>query len=419
MSQDRIESTRARAMLLAAALLAGACAAERRDVRTEVRDLVNHGRFDEAVRVSADAAARASGDADLARLHRDATVAWLLEQGRRASFEDRDEDALELFESARSLDPESPQVADWIQKTKRKIADRWLDMALELHAKDDIDAALAAYESSLTYAPGDKDALTGRDLCLAILNHRSGLGKAYFDDGLHALADYWLEQARSRFSYAHKYEPEDPRTGERKGQVERLLAAERLQLGRQAEEKQTYGAALTEYRHALALDPASQEAKDGIERMRAEIDVAGILARASMDIVRGRFERATELVLEASEKTRLQKDQCEGKLAAIREARLERAYQAALALERDQRFEEAASAYADILGKADFYKDVIARRDTVEEYVRLANDFYAQASAAPDAATKLELLQRIRTFWPDYKDVAAQVKALTEPQSGT
>jgi tetratricopeptide (TPR) repeat protein len=394
--------------------LAAGCASERLDVREEVSSLVNHGRYEEAVQVSAKAAENAPNDAELAKLHRDASVAFLLEQARRASFVDKDEDALELLERAHTLDPDSPQVSDWREKTQRKLSERWLYLALELHAKDEIDAALAAYESSLRYAPGDKDALTGRDLCLAILNHRAGLGRTYFDDGLHALAEYWLEQARSRFSYAKKYKPDDPKAVQREDQVEQLLASERMQLGKRAEEKRMFGEALAEYRKAAALEPENAEARAGIERTRAELDVAGLLARASMDVVRGRFDRATELVEQAAAKTTTQKDMVEGKMAAIREARLERAYQAALALERDNRYDEAVAAYIDILAKADYYKDAITRRDTLEEYIRLAADLYAKAAAATDPAVKLEAMQQIRSFWPDYKDVADQIKALSQ-----
>ncbi|MDZ4774086.1 MAG: hypothetical protein SGI72_13235 [Planctomycetota bacterium] len=404
------------ALLLAGFLstFSSGCATQETDVRSEVRSLVNHARYEEAVKVSARAAEEAPEDAELQTLHRDASVAFLLEQARRASFLDKDEDALELLDRARALDPESNHVREWTEKTQRKLSERWLYMALELHAKDEIDAALASYETSLSYAPGDRDALTGRDLCLAILNHRAGLGRTYFDDGLHALAEYWLEQARSRFSYAKKYKPNDPKAVQREDQVEQLLASERLSLGRRAEEKRMFGEALAEYRKAFALEPQNEEARSGAERARSELDVAGLLARASMDIVRGRFDRATELVEEASAKTVAQSDMCEGKLAAIREARLERAYQGALALGRDNRYEEAVAAYSDILAKADYYKDAITRRDTLDEYIRLATDLYAKAQAATDPAAKLEALQQLRTFWPDYKDVADQIKALSE-----
>lgn len=408
----------ARALFLAAlaSSLAVGCKTEERDVRAEVRDLVDHARYEEAVKVSAKAAADTPNDAELDKLHRDASVAYMLEQARRASFQDKDEDALVILERARALDPESRLVREWSERVQRKLAERWLYLALELHAKDEIEDALAAYESSLRYAPADTDALTGRDLCLAILKHRAGLGSAYFDDGLHALAEYWLEQARSRFSYSKKYKPDDPKAAQREDQVEELLASERISLGQRAEEGRLFGTALAEYKKAFALEPKNEVAKAGIERARLEIAVIGLLVHASMDIVRGKFDRATELVEQASAITVAQKDLCEGKLDAIREARLNHAYQAALALERDNRYEDAVAAYNDILAKADYYKDAITRRDTLEEYIRLATDLYGQAASTTDPATKLDLLKQIRSFWPDYKDIADQIKTLTQTQ---
>ncbi|MBL8859079.1 MAG: hypothetical protein JNL28_11270 [Planctomycetes bacterium] len=408
--------TRPIALILALALPFG-CATERRSVSEEVRSLVDHAEFEAAVKISAEAAARKPNDASLQELHRDASVAYLLEQGRRKTFDDQDEDALELFDRALTLNPDSKTAQSWRQKTTVKLSERWLHAALELHAKDEIDGALAAYETSLAYLPADKDSLTGRDLCVAILEHRAALGRSYFDDGLHALAAYWLQQARSRFSYSRKYRPEDTHTAQREEEVELLLAIERLSMGRRAESERQYGAALSEYRRALVLDPDSRDAAEGVERMRAEIEVTGLLARASMDIVRGKYDRATTLVEEAASKTKLQGDLCAGKFDAIREARLEKAYRAALALERDNRYDEAVAAYAELLKKAEFYKDVITRKDTLEEYLALANDLYARSQAASDPTEKLQLLQQIRVFWPGYKDIAGQIRALSQTPS--
>lgn len=395
-------------------VLAGACSAPSRSVPDEVRYRVAHGQYAEAVQLAADAAAKSPGDAELAAAHRGASVAFMVEQGRRLTFEDKDEDALVWFGRALEVDPQSKVAADWRDKTNRKLAVRWLDVALELHAKDEIDAALAAYETSMRYAPADTSALTGRNLALMVLSHRVSLGHTYFDDGLHALADYWLELARSRFTYAHKYQPTDERTADRKKQVETVLADQRVAIAKDRESAAEFGAARIEYRLALALDPENAEAKAGVERTKVEMEVNTLLTRASMDIARGRFDTATKFVEEAAAKTVAQKDLCQGKLDAIREARLEKEYLAAIAMERDYRYEDAARAFGEILAKTPFYKDAIARRDTAQEYVRLANDLYAKAAATEDKAARLALLQQIRVFWPAYRDTEAQIEALTK-----
>lgn len=397
-------------------VLAASCASTEESTSQRVRWLVDHGQFEDAVKKSAEASEKHPDDEGLKLLHRDATVAFLLEKGRRATFVDHDEDALAIFEEARRLDSTSPQVKDWLDKTNRKLANRWLDQALELHAKDEIEPALAAYEHALQYAPGDKDALVGRGMSLAILNHRDNLGKGYFTDGLHALADYWLEQARSRFAYARKYQPVDKRTAERKTQVETLLAIQRMTLGHKFEGERKFGAARTEYRLAALLDPTNQDAKAAMERCKNELEVSANLEKAGMLIMRGRFEEATKVVESAMAKTVAQKDLCEGKMASIREARFDKAYREAIALERDFRYEQAIEKYTELLAEAQFYKDVITRKDTLEEYVKLAGDLYAKAAAETTAAKKLDYLRQIRVFWPEYKDVAAQIKELEKPQ---
>jgi tetratricopeptide (TPR) repeat protein len=404
-------ASRAVTSLLPVVLLV-ACAAQSRTVGQEVRSLVDHGRFEEGVQMAADAAAKDPGNPEMQELYRDATVAYLLEQGRRLTFEDKDEEALAFMQRALETNPDSEEAADWIEKTNKKLALKHLDIALEEHAKDEIQKALANYEKALQFMPADKDALIGRDICVRILQRREGLGKSYFDEGVRALSEYWLEQARSRFSYSHKYQPADARTTDRRVLVEKLLAAQRMSAGRAFEKAGRFGSARNEYRVAHALDQGNEEARAGLERVQRELDVRAVLDRAKMHIVRGDFDEASKLAEEAGEKTVAQKDKVEGMVASIREGRLERQYRDALVLEHDFRYEDAVGKYDELLEKAQFYKDVIARRDTLQEYMRLAAELYEKAAAEGSGEKKLEYLQQIRVFWPEYKDIQAQIAEL-------
>jgi tetratricopeptide (TPR) repeat protein len=403
---------------LALFLVAG-CAAEKKSVAHEVRTLVDHGHYSEAVEKAAKAAADAPGDQALQDLHREASLAYLLEQARRLTFDDHDEEALVVMRQALELDPQSKEVRDWLDKTNRKLALRHLHLALEEHAKDMIPEALGNYEKALVYMPADKDALIGRELCQHILQHREELGGTYFDQGVRALSDFWLEQARSRFAYSHKYRPGEERTQGRKTQVEQLLADQRMSTGEAFEKSKNFGAARNEYRIAALLDPSNEEARASVARVQTELDVGALLDRAGMNVVRGLFEEASKLVEEAGAKTVEQKDEVDGALATIREARFAKEYDDALVLEHDYRYEEAVQKYDDLLEKAQFYKDVIARRDTLNEYIRLAADLYAKAAAEKAPDKKLEYLNQIAVFWPEYKDVHAQIAELEKPaQSG-
>jgi len=402
------------ALILTAALLAG-CASTHEPEEQDVRWLVYHQRFDEAVRLAADAAQKAPDDPVAQALHREASVAWLLERGRRATFEDQDDLALESFREALALAPESREAADWLEKTQRKVALREVDLALELHANDQIGEAVEHYEKALAADADVPGAKEGRELAILLLRYRAGLGTRYFKDGLHAYSDYWLEYARSRFSYAQKYQREDDRARDRKDEVQELLAIQRLAAGRTHEEEGRFGAARGEYRMATLLDPENEDAKAALERARTELKVTEKLKLARIEIVRGRPEKAQKLAEEAIAMTTSQRELADGVLAELRESRFETIYRDALALERDWRFEDAAARYDDLLLEAQFYKDSIARRDTLREYVRSAADLYAKADAAATPEEQLATLRQIELFWPEYRDVPARIRALEKP----
>lgn len=376
------------------------------------RWLVAHGRHAEAVRVAAAAVERDPASNEARELHKQASVAYLLDLAREQSFRDEDDAALATIEEAARIDPDSEEVRDWREKTNQELAWRWRGRAFDLHAEDDIDAALEAYEKALKHVPGDPATLEGRNIALALVSHRSGLGRDYFQQGLEALSDLWLDQARSRFSSARKYRPADERTAQRETQVKRLIASEKIAAAKAHEGEKRFGVARHEYSSALLQDPDNAEAKVGLERCKVELQVRELLGRVRMDIVRGRFEKAEETVAEAAGLTTLQADEVEGAAASIREARHEKAYKEALALERDWRYPEAVLRYEALLAKADYYKDVIARRDTLQEYIRLADELWRRAEAEGDAAGKLALYRQIQVFWPEYQDLAARIAAL-------
>ncbi|MEY2807512.1 MAG: hypothetical protein RIR65_1929 [Planctomycetota bacterium] len=381
------------------------------------RWLVAHGRHAEAVRVAAAAVERDPGSPEAIELHKQASVAYLLDLARAQSFRDEDDAALATIEQAARIAPGNEEVRDWREKTNQKLAWTWRGRAFDLHAEDDIDAALEAYEKALKHVPGDPATLEGRNIALALVSHRSGLGRTYFQQGLEALSDLWLDQARSRFSYARKYRPADERATQRETQVKRLIASEKVAAAKAHEGEKRFGVARHEYAAALLQAPDDAEAKVGLERCKVELQVRDLLGRVRMDIVRGRFEQAEANVAKAAAMTTLQADEVEGAGASIREARHEKAYREALALERDWRYPEAVARYEALLAKADYYKDVIARRDTLREYMRLAEELWRRAEAEADPAGKLALYRQIQVFWPEYLDLPARIAALEAAQA--
>ena len=397
------------------ALAGVSCEAVAKDPVAEVREDVYHGRYDKAVREASSLREQHSDDPRYEALHKEASVAYLIDQGRQETFRDRDLEALGIFRQAQELDPSSKEAQDWIHKTLRKLSRTWLERGLELHATGKLQDAVEAYEKSLEYVPGDTSALNGLGDAVIQINYREGMGKQYFEEGMRALSAYWLDQAKSRFLYSNKYEPGDDKVEQRSSQVNSLLAQQRVTVARGFEQESLYGAARNEYRLAVALDPANTDAKAGLDRSTSEWKAAQNLEQARMEIVRNRLDKARELVDEGDQLTVSQKDLFEGARAKIEQARLERMYQEALTLERDYRFEQAITAYTDLLKDVEYYKDAITRKETLEEYVKLAGDLYAKAEQATTDDEKLDSLRKINVFWPEYKDTADQLEKLEGP----
>lgn len=399
---------------LTVALLLSACASTQKSGDAAVRNAVNHGRFDEAVREADRLRREHPGDPEFAALHREATVAWLLAKGRKETLKDNDLEALGLFHQALQIDPESVETAMWIDKTVRKMSRIWLERGLELHASGKLEEAIEAYSKALEYVPGDLSALNGLGEAVIQVNYREGMGQEYFQDGLHALSEYWLEQARSRFAYSDKYQPEEEKTSQRRGQVDALLAQQRVTVALGIEASGRFAAARNEFRLASALDPENQEAKAGFERCDKESKAFELLAQAKMEIVRGRMEHAVALIEEGEGLTTAQKELFEGARDQVEQRGFEDLYQLGLARERELEYDAAVATYSDLLSKAEYYKDTLARKDMLVEYIRLAADLYVQAQAATNEQEKIEALRKISVFWPEYKDVAEQLQRLAE-----
>jgi tetratricopeptide (TPR) repeat protein len=405
--------------VLGLAFLGAACAATATDPVDEVKGDVYHGRYEKAVRGAATLHEQHPDDARFEALHRETTVAYLIDQGRQETFRDRDNEALGFFRQALEIDPASREASDWLTKTLKKLSRIWLERGLELHASGKLQDAVEAYEKSLEFVPGDSSALNGLGEAIIQINYREGMGKKYFEEGMHALSAYWLDQAKSRFTYSNKYEPGDDKVSQRGTQVDALLAQQRVTVARGFEQDGLYGAARNEYRLAVALDPANADAKAGLDRCTDEAKASKLLEQARMEMVRTRLDRASDLVEEGDNLTYHQKELFEGARAQIEQARLERKYQEALTFERDYRYEQAIVAYTELLKDVEYYKDAITRKQTLEEYVRLAGDLYQKAEGAATEQEKLEDLRKIRVFWPEYKDVADQLLALEgEPEAG-
>ena len=401
---------------LLALLFCAACATSGRESKAieEIDEMITRQRYEEAVRAAGELAEERPDDTEVADAHRRASVAYLLERARRATFAGDPEKALEFVQQAQAIGPESKSVEMWLTKTRSTLARRWYERGLDLHARDNLDGAAIAYQHALFYDPNSEPAARSIAQVGLQLEYRAGLGQDYYHEGVRSLSAYWLERARSRFSYADKY-LDDERPAKRAEDVDKLLAQQRLEVARELENRELFAAAANEYRLALILDPDLEEAEEHRERNLREAVAKRRLLASEMDLLRGELDRALER-LRTGDVTDLQAERFAGLRTRVEEARLEGMYEAARDRERDFRYEEAIEGYGLLLAETDFFKDARTRRDTLIGYVQQADALWERAMATEDAQERLALLLQIDVFWPEYRDLPER---LTKLRAGT
>jgi tetratricopeptide (TPR) repeat protein len=389
---------------------------------SEVNRLVQHGRYEEAVARAKELVDEHPGDRDALETWRLASVALVLEHGRRLSFVDRDVEALAKFDEARSIAPDAVQVTHWREATLDKLADRWVTTAFEFHGSDDLPRASECYEKALEYRPDDSRAKGGLARVLVQLNYRRGMGDKYYQEGIEALQEYWLEQASHHFSATGKYDTENERAKSRRQHADTLRAEERVIRAEEMEQAGQYAAARNEYRLATLFDSEHKPAIDGLERMKVEEKAAELMRECERRILRREFEAAVKVLDEGLALTVMQKEVFETEKERLDVARRMVRYEYARALEVDHRFEEAVAVYQEVIDASPqgFFEDSLARRDTLQDLLAKAADYYERALAAQAPEEQRTLLLQVQIVYPEYKDVNERLKSFEaapqEPQ---
>lgn len=376
-----------------------------------VAELIRLARYEEAIRVSAELVDEAPGAESFAQ-HRLARAAWLLDQGRALTFDDKDHEALLTLEQALVLEPESEVVLMWVGKTRAKIAMVLFHEGFELHSSEEYAAATEKYTEALEMNPAHEGASRGRELASRQSQYRVDLAKGYYVDGVRALSDYWLEQAKSRFGYTRKYLPDHARALNRRNKVDGMLAGQRVILGTDYMARGLYAAARNEFRLAQILDDSADGLEGLLEEADREARARDHLVQAEMLVFKGEFESALSVLDDGQELTVLQREDFEVVRGEIDEDRNRLIYERALAYEHDYLYERAIEIYGDLLARTDFYEDARARRGTLSDYVENAARLYEEIRETAEPEEKLSLMRQIEIFWPEYRDVQERIMRL-------
>lgn len=403
----------ARPALFAGLLLSFSCAATTEDLSERgVNNLIQHGEFRAALEEAKRNHDENPDDEEARALLERAQIAALLDRGRSLSFQDKDDEALEVFRDVLERAPESSQAQQWVEKTENKLGNKWINIGLEYHAADNLPAAIQAYERALSYMPKNESATAGLATARFLTDYREGVGSGYYTAGVRALSEYYLQQAKTAFEKGLKYKEADRLSEERRNTVKVMLAEQRVVLGAEFESKGLYGAAKHEYRMALDLDENNTDAQTGVERADRESQAKQKLEHAQMQILRSNYAKARELLAEGRALTKAQIELFEGAEAGIDSAIHEDMYVAALDLYRDGDYEGAVKSLDKLLDIAEYYKDARTRRDNLKADIVAAADRYEQASNAESDEEKLRFLREIEVFWPNYKDIQLQIQRL-------
>ena len=406
-----------RPLFLGATLLLAACASTSvGEVQIEVEDKIEHGRYLAALEQAADFHEDNQGEQLARDLHVRARTAWLLNRGRSLTFEDNDDEALVVFRTVLEMSPDSEQAMQWVTKTENKLGTHWTHIGLEYHAADNLPAAMESYQKALTYLPDDVSAVAGLATARFLSDYREGVGKGYYTNGVRALSEYYLQQARNAFDKVLKYKEKDKQSTDRRDQVKVMLAEQRVHLAAELEQEGRFAAARHEFKMAIDLDSENKEAVIGQERNRKEAEAKVLRSGAEMQVLRGNYEKAREMLAAGAELSEAQDELFEGALAGIESAIQEDMYVAALDLYKDGDYQGAIDGFDKLLEAADYYKDARTRRDNLAGDIVAASTRYELAAKAKTTEERLRYLREIEVFWTNYKDIQEQIHRLDKPE---
>lgn len=403
------------------ALLALACASGPRgaEARIEsIQSLTRDGDYVRAARASVQLLDELDQSSALrpqvVALQAEISVASGLETVRQMVFDGREVEALPVVEELKAAHPDVEAIDAWMERVRTKIADGWFEKARVAVAEERFDDARRAYAKSVEFDPTRivvQNLLTELD---RVEVWRAEVAEEVYFSGVGHLVDGRLLEAAGDFGKVGKYREQPTRARQRVSEVNVLLAQARVASAAALVADGHFSAAAKEFEEAARLNPNSDRIAADLERMRAEARANQMLIEGRSMILRGELERGAVELTAGLELTELQKDVFQKELDGIGERRVQAAYDRALGLEHDFRFEQAVTAYEAILESRDFFKDCRARIDVLEDKIAEAERLHAEAAQAEDEATELSLLRQIEVFWPDYSDIPDRIRALTK-----
>ncbi|MEM7199569.1 MAG: hypothetical protein AAF628_04845 [Planctomycetota bacterium] len=350
-----------------------------------------------------------------------AELAYLIWQGQRMVFSDREQQALGYLGRALELAPDNLVARQWMAKAQEKLAVRATRRGDELRMAGDLQEALDAYHEASTLVPDLPAVAEGVRAIDQEVTRRVSRAQTHYIDGVRAHGEQLWGQAYYHMVNAVDKDPKHDRARERRDHVAERLVEQRYEATKDLAAARHYGAALKEYLAIQELEPELAGLADRITHMRVEVKVEGMVREAEMAVFKQDYSSAREKLEAALDMTVTEQVAISDLLVLVREYELEDRYGEAHVLELEDHLEDALGVFQEIAGIWSDFKDVQARISSLQASIDAATEAYALGEAAEgegDIEAAIDAFGEVQLHYPGYRDTDAKLRTLRAKVEG-
>jgi tetratricopeptide (TPR) repeat protein len=369
-------------------------------------------------------------DPELQRVFWDRRRDYLLEEARGLLYNEREHDAIAMFEKVLVIEPTNHVAQDWIKRALLKLAVREVRHGDVLTHEGQLQESLEHFNKALLYVPEYPPAVVGVKNVKDRNRKKGDRAIEQYQLGSRARGEYPPSYNRSAYHSAIALEMDKTLTRAevlKKSSIRRI-AEDRVKAAEKAEEDGFHAAALTEYKAVKSILPDYEDIDVRLARLEKEVDARKKCRDAEMILRKNDFDRADELLGEAFDLA------VSGDVKAIvsgvmqnsKTRRYKEAFLRARDLELDWHLEKSLLGYKAVeeAFKKDYqptdeegFEGVRVRIREVESMIAEATDAYKQGEAAEKAGKIKEAIDyfgEASAVYPGFKDLKARVAKLRE-----
>ncbi len=342
-------------------------------------------------------------------------LAYLLSEAQELVFASREEEALEPLQRALVIAPDNQVVLGWIDKSKRKLAERATRRGDEARKSGELEAALLAYHDAERWIADWPAAQEGVAAVAARVRAHEQRAESHYVEGVKAIGEQLWGRSWYHMINAVELDPTHDKAKVRRDEVGERLLLDRYRQAIEIERDAYYGAALKEYLALAAQKPDLPGLDARIAQMRNEVEADALVRKAEMAAFRDRHDAARELLERALALTVAEHAAISDLLLLVRERDLEARYARAAVLELEHRFDEALAGFREVEAEWQGFKDVSTRISSLEAALATAAAAFErgqEAEQAGDLAAAVAAYQDALLVCPGYQGLDVRVKEL-------